>query len=659
MIQRLKSKITIQNVLISLLLAIEFWIVIDILLTFTFGLSISIFFFPIGFVILLTLLLLLPFKRYRPRIIISIVLPLILVLSALFPYLVYTSFRSDSGYESIPCSSTEFFSNKKVMIIVPHEDDDLNLTSGMIENYIDCGSEIYPVFVTNGDHFGLGEERINEAIQCWNYLGVPESNVFFLGYGDGWNAQGAHIYNAKDNEPMTSYIGKTETYGTATHPAYHNENLYTNKNYQNDLKGLILEIKPDVLFISDYDAHSDHMAVSLLSETVIGEILKTTDGYQPIVYKGFAYSTAWKAPDDFYSLNSVSSQEPSELIGYDWKDRVRIPVSTRSLSRSAFTTSVYCELSRYGTQNAVTHTARIVNSDKVFWQRRTDSLLYHSEIETSSGNSSLLNDFKILDSFDVNDLNHNPYDGVWIPDDNDSKKAIHITLKQKTDIAQIVLYDNPSPDDNITNARISFADGTTIETGKLNNNGCATVVDINKKNVETFTITLQSAKGEQLGLAEIEAFESPQQTTDEFIKLMDGNQNFLYDYITEKDEVYLSLYSNLRDNVNISEVDYSITCDNDKIVCEFVDNQVFINCPKSEHGLVTLAEKETGLSDTVKVCNPGTLERMKYCFGQYIESEYVFPANEKGNRNEQNIYEIAINNFTVYRFFSRVKAFVF
>ena len=36
------------------------------------------------------------------------------------------------------------------MVIVPHEDDDLNLVSGVIEKYVENGSEIYTVFATNG-----------------------------------------------------------------------------------------------------------------------------------------------------------------------------------------------------------------------------------------------------------------------------------------------------------------------------------------------------------------------------------------------------------------------------------------------------------------------------------------------------------------------------
>ena len=165
-----------------------------------------------------------------------------------------------------------------------------------------------------------------------------------------------------------------------------------------------------------------------------------------------------------------------------------------------------------------------------------------------------------------------------------------------------------------------------------------------------------SAEGNQPGLAEIEAFEFSRQTTDEFIKMMDDNLDFVYDYFTEDDEVTLSLYSNLRDGMDLSEENYVLCSDNPKIACKIVDNQIRVKCPKRERGFITITEKGSGLSDTVKICNPGTVERIKCSFGQYIESKYVFPVNEKGNRNKQNIYDVVIKNLTAYRFFCRVKA---
>lgn len=654
----LRSSFTFKNILISFILSFEITLILDFICTFLFSLKLRVFYYPIALVVLFFALIFLPFHRFRIRIIVSITLPLVLLISAVLPYAVYSSFKNDSAYMNVPCTSVDFFSDKKVMVVVPHEDDDLNLTSGIIENYVKCGSEIYPVFVTNGDYFGLGEERIEEAIKCWKYIGVPESNVSFLGYGDGWNEKDVHIYNAEADKPLISHIGNRETYGISTHLSYHEGNVYTNRNYRNDLKNLLLFIKPDTIFVSDYDAHSDHIAVSLVFEQVMGEILKETESYKPIVYKGFAYSTAWKAPEDFYFINAFSSKEPEGFMIYDWEDRVRIPVSTSSLSRSVFSTSTYQELSVYDSQKANSHATRIVNSDKVFWQRRTDSLLNQASIWTSSGNKALLNDFRILDNNNVNDLEHDPYDGVWVPSNDDTEKKIRITMNKSVDVSQIVLYDHPSAENNITNIKISFDDGTSLKTGELNKNGTATVIKTDKKGIKQFTIEVLSGEGSKYGLSEIEAFGSAKQETDTFIKLVDDNMNFIYDYITDE-ECVLSLYSNNYNIADLTEENYTLSCDNNKCICKIKENKLYVKCPYNECATITVKEKSSNLYDTVIIRNPSLLKKAKLAFGQYLEDNYVFSKDENGHRYERNVYQDVLHNLTIYRLFGYIKAKVF
>ena len=646
---KLKNYINVKNIIISILLTIESLFIVDVVFSIPLGITLTVPLFLLCAFVLLIVLCIFLAKKMKKKILVTAVLPLLIIFSILLSYyVIYIPFKNESSYERIPCNATDFFSDKSVMVIIPHEDDDLNLVSGMIENYIECGSEVFPVFVTNGDYQNFGIERINEAIRCWDYLGVPESNVFFLGYGDQWAEGGMHIYNSTSDEPMTSHIGKTHTYGTNAHPAYHNGNLYTNRNYQNDLKDLITEILPDILFISDYDSHCDHKAVSLLSEKVMGEVLKEAVGYKPIIYKGYAYSTAWEAVDDYYSLNIYSTQKPDcATLTYNWEERSRLPVSTKSLSRSVFTSSIYNALSYYETKVANKHVKQIVNSDKVFWQRRTDSLTYNARIEASSGDKSLLNDFRILDNNDVNDSKRLPYDGVWIPEKEDYSKSISVELNEKTDISQIVLYDHPSLSDNITGLRIVFDDKTSLDVEGLNNNGSATVVKTNKKGVSLFRIEIISSEGEEAGLSEVEAFESDHQIQDGFIKLIDSNTDFVYDYITTNDNVSLSLYSSNNESSELSAENYSLCCDNEKIVCEIQNHLINIECPKNESGFITIREIKTGLFDTVKISNYDNSKKFFISMGQHIEKFFVYPFGQN------------YKNLVIYRLYKSFRQFLF
>ena len=74
----------------------------------------------------------------------------------------------------------------------------------------------------------------------------------------------------------------------------------------------------------------------------MGEILKKNQEYNPLVFKGFAYNTAWYATDDFYSYNLESTLLPAresidnvtyelDIPNYNWEDRVRFPVNKNML----------------------------------------------------------------------------------------------------------------------------------------------------------------------------------------------------------------------------------------------------------------------------------------------------------------------------------------
>ncbi len=172
---------------------------------------------------------------------------------------------------------------------------------------------------------------MKEAIHSLDLLGVKESNVIFLGYGNEW--QGAtHIYNSKSNECILSVAGRTETYGIKNHPEYcwqkyHLHHSYTRDNFKADLKSAITDIMPDICFCVDYDIHPDHRATSLLFEECMGEILKEKDGYFPLILKKFGYAGTWEGPDDYYeyapTCNSFEDNR-TDNPAFLWNERIRI-----------------------------------------------------------------------------------------------------------------------------------------------------------------------------------------------------------------------------------------------------------------------------------------------------------------------------------------------
>ena len=240
--------------------------------------------------------------------------------------------EADNGKQAL-------YAGKKVMLVVPHQDDEINLAGGVIEEYIRYGSEVYVVYVTNGDYRVPAEQRLKEAIDALAVLGVDEEHIIFLGYGDACtDKNGAALYNT--DEQLTSRAGYSYTYTYDGHPPFREGRAYTRQNVLEDIRDVILEHRPDVIYGVDCDLHQDHQLTALMFDRAMGEILSTVDGYKPIVYKGFAYSTAYYAPGDFYQLNIKSTLPPSGGLRffasgiYAWSERVRMPVSAGSLSRA-------------------------------------------------------------------------------------------------------------------------------------------------------------------------------------------------------------------------------------------------------------------------------------------------------------------------------------
>ncbi len=523
----------------------------------------------------------------------------------------------DSGFDHM-------FADKKVLIFVPHEDDDVLLMGGVLEQYINYGSDVYVVFESTGD-FGvsdsqlsigteLGQTRMKEAVNVLTTYGLDEDHIIFLGFGDRYSD--THLYNFPDDsdEVVITKSGFDHTYALESHPAYRDGEFTTKKNLIDDFKSIILDLKPDIIFSIDYDEHQDHRAVSLIFEKVMGEILKQQDSYKPVVYKGFAYSTALysKYADYYSSVNPLQTFNPyeneymQETNTFLWKDRIRFPVSVNTLTHHYQDSDTNTRLLMYVTQQgAMKYKAKaVVNSDKVFWGRRTDSLLYNADISASSGNAGLLNDFMLFDSSDIIDINtdFSIVSGVWIPSADDTDRTVNVVLKEPQYIESICIYDNPCMYDNVINAMIIFDDGSVIETGALMPNGSATVINVSKQNVRSFKIYVTETFGERAGLTEIEAFSSENDPQSGFIKLTDEQNNFVYDYyLNDRDSIRLNLY---RYNYDVPLNDsYVIVTDNKNIKTEISDNQLIVNCPNGQSGFIKITSADGLVSDTIRISN--------------------------------------------------------
>lgn len=444
----------------------------------------------------------------------------------------------------------EAFTQKTVMIFVAHEDDEIGAFGNLIVQLVKAEVNTYVVFMTNGDYEGLGKIRIREAVSALTFLGIKASNIIFLGYGDCLNGSDHHIiYNLSDT-PTESHIRRAKTYGTRKYPewCYSREGVhhaYTRKNLTNDMRSVILAFRPEYIFAGDFDWHADHRALSILIEEVIGRILQVEENYRPKVFKGFVYSTAYYAAPDYSGINLHSTLKPTSPTQfhmdnpfYDWEQRLRIPVDQRARTKLIHRNIIYQWMKRYQSQYIMRFFKSIANSDQVFWPRRTDSITYTSRVQASSGNGELLRDFKYLDCGNILADRDEMIDcspGLWIPEEDDRKKSVTFYFKDRKDIDQVVLYENPEEGDNIEQGQLIFSNGYRHLVDSLRHDGTASKIYLPcQKSVEWMEFSILASTG-RAGLAEIELY-SPKKVKIWFIKIGCG-KDYIYDYYSASEEI--------------------------------------------------------------------------------------------------------------------------
>lgn len=451
------------------------------------------------------------------------------------------------------------FKNKKVMVIVPHEDDDLLISGQVLPSMYKNGADVRVVFATNGDKRVSAYTRQSEACNALEKLGIPREKVIFLSrYTDG-----TQLYVGKKAFSFSS--GWDHTYAGKGFKDYHFDRFgthaqYTAENMVDDIESVVLEYRPDYILAIDFDTHTDHRGVSISFEKAMERILKKESGYTPKVLKSFGYSLAWKSKPDFYALNIKSTvmqdreknNDPSyetDVPQYRWNNRVRLPIDKKSLSHSILRCPEYKALSEHLSQYAYCYSERIINGDSVYWNRRTDSLTYNADISVSSGDASLLNDFRLIG---VGNRTAGPNvkleNCVSRFDKNDAQKTVTVKFDSPKTVSCVSLYDNFGLNSNILGGVITFSDGSKVEVPALNADGSETrVVFEPKHNITSFTFKVTEYEG-VAGLDEIEAFENADYDMGfSLIKLKNADtDDYIYNYLITPDEkslnfgVYLS-----------------------------------------------------------------------------------------------------------------------
>ena len=92
---------------------------------------------------------------------------------------------------------------------------------------------------------------------------------------------------------------------------------------------------------------------------------------------------------------------------------------------------------------------------------------------------------------------------------------LNLSWSSPYSVTQVVLYDRPNLDDQITGATLAFSDGSSITVGPLNNNGTATTVSFPARVITGLRMTVTGVSSSTLsaGLSEIQVYGTPGSVT--------------------------------------------------------------------------------------------------------------------------------------------------
>ena len=158
----------------------------------------------------------------------------------------------------------------KVLIISPHPDDELLSTGGAIQQHLGRSDQVKVVLMTNGDgqrlspflpngrFIKLGMRRQHESLTALKHIGLPEENIYFLGYPDRGLAKLWNDYWDYKKLFKSKYTGvESSPYKNS----FTSNAPYCGLAVFHDLKAILRKERPDLIYLPHpSDVHSDHWA---------------------------------------------------------------------------------------------------------------------------------------------------------------------------------------------------------------------------------------------------------------------------------------------------------------------------------------------------------------------------------------------------------------
>ena len=209
--------------------------------------------------------------------------------------------------------------HQRVLIMAPHNDDEVLGSAGLIQESLRQGAQVKVVLATNGDGFRwaamedfrrlsfrnsdyirMGNMRQQESLNALKLLGVPAEDVTFLGYPDRGTATLWNDHWDRTNPYTSPFNGSDHSPYDRTYDPQAN---YSGESYLADLRSIIGDYRPDlIIYPHPDDVHPDHWAMSAFTRAALAQIQEGDPAYQPDSYTYLVHRPDYPWPMGLHEL---------------------------------------------------------------------------------------------------------------------------------------------------------------------------------------------------------------------------------------------------------------------------------------------------------------------------------------------------------------------
>jgi len=216
------------------------------------------------------------------------------------------------GYPALP----GFSKSDRVLILAPHEDDECLGAGGVIQHALAAGAAVRVLYLTQGDHNEwaflmyrkspvltpainrqMGEDRRVEALEATRLLGLPSTDVVFLGFPDNGTLK---IWDNHWGDSPAFHSLLTNTTDVPYPDTIGRGQPYKGEAILQALESQLIAFRPTRIFVTHpIDSNPDHRAYFLFLQVALLDLrdkFKTT----PTVYCYPIHMGPWPRPLNYH-----------------------------------------------------------------------------------------------------------------------------------------------------------------------------------------------------------------------------------------------------------------------------------------------------------------------------------------------------------------------